>query len=295
MKYIYVFLTLLCFHVFTCKGQSLQDTTKVFKIETIDGNIYMGSIIAEDQMTLVLKTDRLGELRILRSDIKSITELKAFKKVEGKIWLPNPQSSRYFWGPNGYGLEKGSSYYQNIWVLYNQVSTGVTDNFSIGVGILPLFLFAGSPTPIWIVPKFSIPVSKEKVNIGTGAILGTVLSEDSGFFGLLYETTTFGSRDKNLSAGFGYGFSRNGWMQRPIINVSAMIRINPKGYFITENYAIPVDNVYLFVISLGGRSIIRNIGLDYSLWIPFGYDIGTFVAIPFLGVTVPLGKKKPGT
>ena len=276
----------------TCYGQNLPDSTKTLRIETKDGNIFIGSVITQDSLILVLKTESLGEIKIPKMNIKSKTEIKEVKKVGNEFWLPNPQSSRYFWAPNGYGLEKGSSYYQNIWILYNQFSFGLADNFSIGAGVVPLFLFAGTATPFWIVPKFSIPVVENKLNIGTGAFLGTILGEDVGLFGLLYGTTTFGSRDKNISFGLAYGFAGGQWLKIPVINISSMIRTGPKGYFITENYAVSFDGELVVLISAGGRSIIRNIGLDYSLWIPIGGEIGTFLAIPFLGITVPIGKKK---
>ena len=280
------------FQGLSCYGQDLTDSTKTLRIETKDGNIYIGNVITQDSLTLTLKTDRLGVIKIPLSDIKSRVELSETKKVEGRFWLPNPQSSRYFWAPNGYGLEKGSAYYQNIWILYNQVSVGITNNFSIGAGMLPLFLFAGAPTPIFFVPKISVPVVRDKFNVGTGAFIGTVLGEDTGWFGLLYGTTTFGSRDRNVSLGMAYGFSQDQWMQRPLWNLSTMFRTGPKGYFITENYLVANSDDILVLVSLGGRSIIRNIGLDYSLWLPFSSEMDSFVAIPFLGITVPIGKKK---
>lgn len=162
----------------------------------------------------------------------------------------------------------------------------------MSTGIIPLFLFSGAPTPIWIVPKFSIPVTENKFNIGTGAFLGTVLGENAGVFGLLFGTATIGSRDKNFSFGLAQGFSTDGWLDVPIINMSGMARKGPRGYFITENYIIPADGELAVVISAGGRSIIRNIGLDYSLCIPVAPDMGGLVALPFLGITVPLGKNR---
>lgn len=282
----------ILFQGFSCFGQVVTDSTKTMRIETKDGNIYIGNLITEDSLTLVLKTDRLGVINIPLSEIKSRTEMSDAKSVEGQFWLPNPQSSRYFWAPNGYGLEKGSAYYQNIWILYNQVSVGITDNFSIGAGMLPLFLFAGASTPIFFVPKISVPVVRDKLNIGTGAFLGTVLGEETGWFGLLYGTTTVGSRDKNFSLGMAYGFSQDQWMQRPIWNLGGMIRTGPKGYLISENYIISGSGATVVIVSLGGRTIIRNVGLDYSLWIPFNDEMDSFFAIPFLGITVPIGKKK---
>jgi hypothetical protein len=273
-------------------GQIVADTSKTLRVETIDGNIFVGTVISENGDFLLLKTENLGEINIPQKNIKSKTELKELKKVGNEFWLPNPQSSRYYWAPNGYGLKKGEGYYQNIWVLYNQVSVGVTDNFSVGAGMLPFFLFGG-PTPVWIVPKFSIPVVKDKINLGTGAFLGSFMGGeggDGGGFGLLYGTSTFGSRDKNVSLGVAYGFAGGDWMNIPIINLSTIQRVGPRGYFISENYLIPVEGNTIVVVSLGGRTIVRNIGIDYSLWMPFGFD--SFVAIPFLGVSIPLGRKK---
>ena len=274
-----------------CMSQEKPDTTVTLRIETIDGNIYIGRYVSEDSLSMVLQTESLGEIRIPQNSIKTRTLLKQVVKVGNDIWLPNPQSSRYFWAPNGYGLEENTSYYQNIWILYNQFSFGLTNNFSLGAGMLPLFLFAGGSTPIWIVPKFSIPVEKDKFNLGTGAFLGTIIGEDTGIFGLLYGTATIGSRDKNFSLGIAYGFAGGDWLNVPVINVSSMIRTGPRGYFITENYVITAEGETVVLLSAGGRSIIRNVGLDYSLWIPLGFEMDTFVAIPFLGITVPIGRK----
>ena len=289
---IFVFLIVLLFQCITCFGQNSPDTTRTYKVETIDGNIFIGEIVAEDSSVLIIKTDSFGEVRISQSNIKTKTRLGQVKKVGSEFWLPNPQSSRYFWAPNGYGLEKGTSYYQNIWVLYNQVSLGLIDNFSVGAGMVPLFLYGGASTPIWVVPKFSFPVIENKLNIGAGAFLGTLVGEDTGIFGLLYGVTTLGSRDNNLSLGLAYGFSKDRWLNFPIINFSCMLRAGPKGYFITENYVISAEGESVALISLGGRSIIRNVGLDYSLWMPFSSEMDSFVAMPFLGITVPIGREK---
>src|SRR5512140_206100 len=105
-----VFLVAVMFQNLACYGQNLPDSTKTLRVETIDGNIFLGYVIAEDSLTLVLMTENLGEIKIPQVSIKSKVEIKAFKKVGGNIWLPNPQSARYFWAPDGYGLEKGSSY-----------------------------------------------------------------------------------------------------------------------------------------------------------------------------------------
>lgn len=294
MKKLFISLafTLLGIMYSIAQEPAVTDTTHIYRVETLDGNTFVGTISGEDNASITIMTEKLGAIRILKSDIRSRILLAGVQQKGGQYWLPNPQSTRYFWAPNGYGLAKGESYYQNIWIFYNQFTWGLTNNFSLSAGTLPLFLFAGAPTPVWLVPKFSIPVTENKFNIGAGAFLGTVLGEDVGAFGLLFGTFTFGSRDRNLSLGLAQGFSTEGFADIPVINFSILNRTGPRGYFITENYLIVADGEVGVLLSVGGRSIIRNIGLDYSLGIPLVPDMGTFVAMPLLGVTVPMGKNR---
>lgn len=268
-------------------AQELPDTTQ-YRIETRDGNEYIGQIVFQDQTSLKLKTEKLGEITIQKIDIKSMVALLKGRSKDGKYWLDNPQSTRYFWQPNGYGLKKGEAYYQNIWVFFNQVSVGVTDHFSVGAGIVPLFLFAGAPTPAWITPKFSVPVVEDKFNLGAGVLMGTVLGEPETGFGIAYGVTTFGSRDRNLSLGLGYGYAGGEWSNSPTVTVSGMIRTGERGYIVTENYFIGVGDETFVLFSIGGRRIVKRVGIDFALVIPSDTG-GELFAFPILGLTVPFG------
>ena len=283
LAFLFIFI-----FTFSVKSQTTNDTTLV-NIETIDGNEFIGQIVSEDSLKVVVKTEKLGEISIFRTDIKRQEILEVQQIKEGKYWFPNPQSTRYLWSPNGYGLKQGEGYYQNIWVLWNQFAYGLSDNFSIGGGIIPLFLFGGTPTPVFITAKFSIPVVENKFNIGAGAIAGTILGEEETGFGILYGLSTFGTPDNNVTVGMGYGFAGGEWASSPMININGMFRVSSRGYFITENYYINAGGENVVLITLGGRSIIKKAALDYGLVIPIA-DIGQFVAIPWLGFTVPFGK-----
>lgn len=258
----------------------------LFTIETVDGNEFIGEIISEDSQFVKLKTDKLGEVSIRKSDIKKKEPVEVQQIKDGKYWFPNPQSTRYFWSPNGFGLKKGEGYYQNIWVLWNQFSYGVTDYFSLGAGIIPTFLF-GAPTPVFATMKFSIPVKKEKFNLAAGAIAGYVIGEEGAGLGILYGLGTYGSHDSNVSFGMGYGFAGGTWAQAPMFNINGMFRVSSRGYFITENYVF-IGDENVVAISLGGRSIIKKAALDYGLVIPVTSD-GIPAAAPWLGFTLPFG------
>jgi hypothetical protein len=284
LAFLFIFI-----FTFSVKSQKANDTTLV-NIETLDGNEFIGQIVNEDSLKIVLKTEKLGEISIFRSDIKRLETLEVQQIKDGKYWFPNPQSTRYFWSPNGYGLKKGEGYYQNIWVLWNQFSYGLSNNFSIGGGIIPTFLF-GAPTPVFATIKFSIPVKKDKFNIAAGAIAGTVLGEEQTGFGIFYGLATIGSHDANVTFGMGYGFAGGEWTQTPMFNLNGMFRVSNRGYIITENYILNADGEVVVLISLGGRSIIKKAALDYGLIVPFTSD-GVDFALPWLGFTIPFGNTK---
>ena len=267
------------------------DTTLV-QIETNDGNEFIGEIVKEDSLKIVLKTDKLGEISIQKSDIKSQIIINTQQIKDGKFWFPNPQSTRYFWAPNGYGLKKGEGYYQNIYVLWNQFTYGVTDNFSLGAGIIPLFLFDGAPTPIFATVKFSIPIEKDKINLGGGVIAGTIIGggEDMVGFGILYGVSTFGTPDNNVTLGLGYGFADGEWASSPLINLCGLFRVSSRFYFLTENYYTKIDDEGGVIFGLGGRWIIKKAALDFIFTIPAFADMDGFLAIPLIGFTIPFGK-----
>jgi hypothetical protein len=100
-----------------------------------------------------------------------------------------------------------------------------------------------------------------------------------------------GSKDKNVSLGLGYGFAGGDWAKSPMININVMLRAGARGYFISENYYIRTADANATLLSFGGRQIIKKTGLDYGLVIPLSSEMDTFIAIPWLGLTVPFGGK----
>lgn len=285
--------SLLIMMMFCCQllTAQIQADTNIYHLETSEGNSYQGKIIEQDSQKVVFQTVKLGAINVMRKDIKTLYIIDNKKIKNGKYWMDNPQSTRYFFSPNGYGLKGGEGYYQNVWVLVNSFAVGITKNISIGGGVVPLFFFGGGPTPIWVTAKISLPIEKHKVAFGAGVLAGTVIGEENTGFGIFYGIGTIGSKDNNISLGLGYGYAGTNWTKSPIINLNFMFRTGPKGYFISENYYISTGEGSLVLISAGGRLIIKQAGLDYGLWIPFYSDMDVFVAIPWLGITIPFGNK----
>jgi len=277
---------LLLFSFQDTKAQVVTDTTSVWQITTIDDNEYVGYILSETPDIIELKTGTIGIINIQTSQIKKREELKSDASTNFLLWPENPMASRYFWANSGFNIEKGSGYYQNTWVLFNHAQFGLSDNFSLGVGTMPLFLFAGSSTPLWISPKVSFPI-KEKVHIAAGVLVGTLIGRgsDLGAFGFAYGNTTFGSTSNNLSAGLGYGFADGEFADRPTVSVSGMFRTGKRGYIITENYYVDFGFDEVLILSLGGRYVGKKIILDYGGF--YSTELDTFFIVPWLSISIP--------
>ena len=282
------------FYTHHISAQEIADSAKLYTFQTNGGNYFTGSVAFEDESRLEIQTSDLGLVTIAKKDIKEITHVTAGQIFSGKIWVQNKHYTRYFWSPSAYGLKRGEGYYQNLWVLFNQVSIGITDNFSMGLGMIPTFLIGSiglDILPIWITPKFSIPVQNEKLNIGAGVLAGRVGLIDNSNFGIVYGVCTIGNTDKNVTFGLGYGYAGGEMGNIPVINIAATTRVSRRGYLLTENYLFPgID--YNMLFSFGGRTITQVVAIDYGCF--FTFVNGGFIGIPWLGLSasIKLGKKK---
>lgn len=285
-----IIILLLFSSILSSYGQDRADTLQVFSIETKDGNRYYGKIVSQSSDIIVLNTDSYGEIFIKRSDITKISLVPSDQKHIGKFWPINTRADQYFLMSSAYNLKKGEGYYQNNWVLLNKVNYGLTNNFSIGVGIIPLFLFtteAAEYSPLWISPKLTLPIKKEQFNIGVGGLFGNVGLQSDASFGYTYGMATIGNRDENLTIGLGYGFADGEWAELPLISLSFMSRMGKKGYIVSEIFLIPTDGELPILLSLGGRTLTRTIGIDYGLYLLGTPDDIVTATFPWLGITVP--------
>ncbi len=260
----FIILLALCLTTGLAFAQTEKDTS-LYRIETKDGNAFIGHILSQDGESIELETETLGIIRLKRADVVTLERIGKDQIKDGQFWFDNPQSTRYFWQNNGYGLRKGEGYYQNVWVFFNQFTYGITDNWSVGAGIVPLFLFAGAETPVWLSTKVAIPIVKDKFNLGAGGLGGTLIGAEGAGFVFAYGTATLGSRDRNVSLGLGYGLAGGEFVDVPLISLSGMWRTGQRGYLMTENYLVSTSEDTFVMLSFGGRRMIKNAKVRDSL------------------------------
>ncbi len=266
-------------------SQEAIDSTKIYQVETADGNKYVGKIISKDKEVLTIETELVGTLTIKMDNVKFIDEIDSARLIEGQYWTTNLNSRRYFFGPSALSLKKGEGYYQNSMVFFNQVSYGFTDNFTMGAGLIPLFLFDTGITPIWLTPKLAFKAS-ENLHFGVGGLFLTVIGESEGFAGVTYGLVTVGNPDINLTAGLGFGFISSEWADRPTLSLSGMARVSKRTYLMTENYFLGIDGDGFGLSFVGARTSWDRVSLDYGLLIPFSED-NDFIGIPWLSLVIP--------
>lgn len=296
MRNLVMFLGLLVFVTISQVAEAQvvfeQDSTYIF--DMIDGNSYVGKVrVLEENKTYEVITS-VGVLTIQQADILTVKKMDTSNFVKGNYWPTNPHSSRYFFSPSGYGLRKGEGYYQNAWIFFNQVSYGFSDYFSMGVGLVPTFLFGAGTEfmPVWITPKFNMPYKNGKGAFGVGSILLGVLGDDEGTaVGLVYGTNTFGTRDKQITLGMGFGYNKDGgFSDYPVFNMSGMIRTGKNWAFVSENYFFTFDE-FGALVSGGARYMGKRIALDFGGFIPLFPDVGGLYVLPWLSISVPFGQR----
>lgn len=267
----------------------LAQDVKTWVIETADGNQYAGTIVEQNDEQVRLQTEALGIITIPRSTIKKMYEIDSSRVRNGKVWTSNPYTTRYFFGPSGFTLKKGEGYYQNVWIFFNNINYGVSDNFSLGAGLIPGFFFEAENTPVWITGRLGIPMGNKnsKVRLGVGTNLYTIAGEADGSIGLLYGALSYGSRDSNFTISVGTGYWEDGFIDGGYASFSGLVRVSRRTYLMTELYSIFADSDFGVGFALFGAKIVgRRMAVDLGLMAPPEAEI----LIPLVGISLGIGK-----
>ena len=281
-----LFLILTMFPL-SASAQDAGEAPPTYRIETTGGTVYVGTLVEESDSHVVLATGDGNEIRIARDNIDEQTTVDPDRIRNGAYWFDNPQPTRYFFAPSAIGLRDGDGYYQNTWVLFNNVNYGVSDRFSIGAGTVPVFLFGAGVFPVWVLPKVSFSNASANRHLAVGGVLGGVVGEgEAASVGLLYTSGTLGGPNRNLTAGIGYGYQNGTLADTPFFNVSGMTRVSKRFYLVSENYFFSGDEVN-GLVSFGLRYAPENFAVDFGLVRPLADDLDSFIALPWLGVAIP--------
>ena len=175
-----------------------------------------------------------GAISFLTNDILQNPErYKSSVAQTDTVIKENEHASRYFFAPSAYNLKKGELYGATNYFLAYDFQYGITDNFSFGM------CSTIAAIQFYITPKLSFKVGeKSRVSVGDMLVLGTWGTQFT--MNLAYGVYTYGSSNSNVSLGLAYltssGADLDTKLSQPVINLSAMGRLSPFMYIVSENY-----------------------------------------------------------
>lgn len=251
----------------------IPDSGIVQVLKTKDGSEFIGKVVSFDEEIVLFQTEN-GNFEIQKSKIKSIEDYSDTNIRNGEFQKPDPNVSRLFFAPKGKMLKKGKGYYQNIWLFFHNVTFGITDNITMGIGgsLIP----ETSEQLYFLTPKIGKQVNK-RLSVA-GGILGTgLLGSESRLVGIGYGVATYELKKDviDLTAGAGYGFIGKDLAEKPILMFGLEFRTGEHFAFITENW-FPQESINS-INSLGIRFFGEKLAVDLALvFFPSTDDLNGF-------------------
>ena len=249
-------------------------------VTTSDGSTLIGRITEIAGDTIVFVTE-YGAMSIPANHIDKIREVPEEFVRNGTYWFPDPNSTRLFFAPTGRILKKGDWYFADYYIFFPSVNVGVSDRVSLGGG-LSIFPSGSMKNQIYFfTPKVALKQS-ESVNISAGTLVIKMpdnFDEDVQLISVLYAVGTYGSHDRSVTLGLGYGLVDRKAAERPLVVLGGERRLTRRIALVTENWIVPgVDNA---LVSLGLRFLGEGLSADLALVNTIGKE-SIFPGVPYI-------------
>jgi hypothetical protein len=246
------------------------EVSKTYMVTLNDGSTISGTLVSITDNEVVIQSGTIGEVRLQKANIKTMTEVSSFNEKKSGIWFTNPNPTKYLLGNSAIPLEKKSGYYQNTWIFVSTFSYGITKNISISAGFEILSILAGGEGPyaFYINPKASFKIANNfyaGANILYANTIRTV--EEFGGLATMNGFATYGNKNNNVTCGIGFGWADGEFSTKPVIVVSGMARASKRIGFVSENWIVPgvnEDGGYYGIYSYGIRFLGEKTSIDLA-------------------------------
>ncbi len=203
----------------------------------------LGTWVAGVDDKLVVQSE-VGTVEIRLEDILFLRHLS--EEDISSLGFHSPNATRYLFAPSAIPLKEGERYYQNVWVVLNTVTFGVSDNVTITAGIEAISTFITIFTSERVGPGLmgNVKYGKklgENFYLGGGLLAAATVGEgiSEGNAALAYGIATWGNPDNHITIGAGTGLAAGEWIQGPVMVVGGTHRVNRGLALVTENWIIP--------------------------------------------------------
>ncbi|MEX0648039.1 MAG: hypothetical protein WEA56_08295 [Balneolaceae bacterium] len=247
--------------------EAKPDSSRTVEVTLLNNAKYYGAILSVQDREIELLTSS-GKTFISLDQIRTIRVADPDDPAYG--WFPNPNQSRLFFSPNAKPMQKGTGYYQNIYVFFSNAAYAVSDHVSFSAGFSMLPGLALQNQLYFISGKTGAAISHNKyigAGIGIAAIPGSGETLFTGYGNYTYEMPR-----GNLTAGL-HGFSIMEDVGKYSLLLGGDYRVSERIALVTENYILPEDKTT--ILSYGLRFMGERMSFDLAFFRPgLAEDIG---------------------
>lgn len=264
--------------IFEFEEVPIKTSTKVLLLTAGNDTIF-GNLITVDSFSITLLTEDNEIAEFQAGEVSAY--FFAYRPPIKRLDIGNEYNQRIFVSPTAFNLRKGECEYRNIDAVYNAFHTGLTDNISIGGGVVPTLILNGA----FVDAKSTIPLNKN-IRIGVGVAFIGGLGGDLGFkpesFGFIsgFGVLSLGNQKRflNLMGGriIGRDFSEN--EKGYTYSIGGSVKLRRSKFFAELAYTNLFEkNLNLFSgFQLKIRALVYEFGLQTALDDFWGL-------IPFIG------------
>ncbi len=238
----------------------------VMEVRLRDGSVLYGTIERVAGDTFVLRTVSGVRMELTADQIKS-QQRAVGSVVGGEYWPEDPNHTRLLFTSTGRALGAGEGYVSAYFLFFPMVAYGVTDRFTIagGTPIIP----GAMGEVFYVAPKFTVS-QRERSAISVGALAFALPNDtDEGTFGIAYSAGTWGTRDRAITAGAGWGFQWGGgkssMTNAPVLVLGGEARVSRRVKLLTENWVFPNGSDGFTLVSGAVRFIGERLSTDFGL------------------------------
>ena len=275
-------LTLALFAVLSVYPAASAEEQVVLTLK--DGTTLAGRIEKEQDGRLTFRTSGGVSIELLASDVGKIE--RASEETDGPQYqYGDPNYTRLFFAPTARTLKRGTGYFADYYIFFPSLAYGATDRLTLygAMSIIPglslseqLFFFA---------PKLGV-VQEESFALAAG-FMAIDIPESDIIPGIVYGVSTWGTKDRSLTAGAGWGWVRDEgdweYMDRPMIMIGGEHRVSSSMKLLTENWWVPIDEAKEHpVLSFGVRFFGEHLAADIGLFHVAGSGMEGFPFIPWV-------------
>jgi hypothetical protein len=302
---LYLFIVFWCvFHVCAQAQETVYPRSALAVKMPRKDTLLIGTIAAENRDTIFLKLlNRDTVMAIPRIQV----EWMDVPAISGPQFDPlvspwcKAHLTNYFLQGAYAKPQKGEWRYATIYGLAHGVEAGITENWSLAMGILPFFIIPDAGlTPVWIAPRFSTQFAR-KVRWGATGVFAMGYPffdrfDDRVFFGTFHTGFTFGNVEEHATIGGGIFLTQEEG-RMPFLSGAFQAKLNKRVYFLSESMyyayssAFSSDDRYIHScngLKIVSRRVAFNIGAMGTLNI---YSGNTDIYImPLLSLMAGFGK-----